>query len=46
MDALALVYQEGERSRPANPNTQDLPLAADSAKGMRGQAELWESCRR
>lgn len=25
--------ERGKRSRPANPNTQDLPLAADSAKG-------------
>lgn len=28
-----LYTKRGERSRPANPNTQDLPLAADSAKG-------------
>lgn len=27
--------KRGKRSRPANPNTQDLPLAADSAKGCR-----------
>lgn len=27
--------ERGKRSRPATPATQDLPLAADSAKGCR-----------
>lgn len=27
--------KRGKRSRPANPTTQDLPLAADSAEGCR-----------